>query len=211
MSTSKVETELAKAVVGRLKFCGPHYVGVPVTDKQLDLWVPYVMATVKHETAGTFKPINEFGTDSYFIRRYGPTTDVGKRLGNLETSDATDFKGRGYVQITGRDNYKRVGENLGLGQNLVRLPHMALNPQIALAILCDGMYNGWFTGLSLRKMEAQQPLSYSKWRRMINGMDKAEEIAKYARDYRQEGFGEYIDTINPEVVALLDAFKGPKA
>lgn len=209
--TSKVETELAKAVIGRLKYCGPVYAKVQVTDAQLDLWVPYVMATVKHETAGTFLPINEFGTDVYFRRRYGPQTDVGKRLGNMVESDATDFKGRGYVQITGRDNYKRVGQNLGLGDRLVQFPHMALNPSISLAILCDGMYNGWFTGLSLRKMEAQQPSDYTPWRRMINGTDKAEHIAAIARSYRQEGFAEYIDTIQPATLVLLDSFKGPKA
>jgi len=57
----------------------------------------------------------------------------GKRnLGNIEPGDGWKYHGRGYVQLTGHDNYARVGKELGL--DLVNHPELAEDREIAAKI-----------------------------------------------------------------------------
>jgi putative chitinase len=197
------ERALIPRVVGRLKWAAVNYLGRPLTATELDTFTAYVMATIKHETAATFKPIRERGGSAYFTRLYNPRTAVGKQLGNLTDMDAVDFAGAGYVQITGRNNYQRVGGLLGLGDNLVKFPHMALHADVSLAITVDGMLNGWFTGMSMPKAFKRYGSDFEQWRRIVNGLDKAVLIAGYGRDYLAEGPEDV--TIQPLTLDLLKA------
>jgi len=84
------------------------------------------IAQVAHESGG-FRYMRELGPDSYFDRYEGR-----EDLGNTEPGDGLRFKGRGYIQITGRDNYTQAGADLEL--DLVNQPEMAETPQVAAYI-----------------------------------------------------------------------------
>lgn len=129
----------------------------------------YLLATAKWETAHTMQPIHERGAKAYFDK-YEPDTKIGKALGNTARGDGYRYRGRGYVQLTGRTNYRKFG--------LEDQPDKALDPEIAANILVIGCLKGWFTGRQLSDYT-----SYKDMRRVVNGTDKAAEIAAIAEGF----------------------------
>lgn len=151
--------------------------------------VAYALATAWHETAHTMMPIKEYGGDSYFFRMYDPyghRPGVAKKLGNINKGDGAKYCGRGYVQLTGRANYRKAGKALGV--NLLGDPDLAMDPVNAAIIMRRGMDEGWFTGKSFLSYLPQCGpaafISFQKARRIINGTDKARLIAGYAQQFQ---------------------------
>ena len=149
-----------------------------------DNHLAYVLATPVIETAWTMLPITEYGPRSYFLK-YEPGTAIGKRLGNTQRGDGWKYRGRGYVQLTGRDNYARAGKKLGL--DLINNPDLALDPAIAARILIVGMAEGWFTSKGLAdfidgidESDEEDLREFANARRIVNGTDRAVEIGKIA-------------------------------
>lgn len=142
--------------------------------------IAYLLATVKWETARHFTPIHELGSLSYFDK-YEPDTPIGHNLGNTETGDGFLFRGRGYVQITGRANYSHIGSLLGV--DLIANPDLALDPDVAYNIASGGMHHGWFTGRRLSQFVANDPPDFLNARRIINGIDHAADIAAIAQTF----------------------------
>ncbi|MEN4983042.1 glycoside hydrolase family 19 protein [Acinetobacter modestus] len=138
----------------------------------------YMLATPWHETNKTMHPITEYGSVKYFDKY--DSGSLAKRLGNTQALDGDGFKyrGRGYTQITGTDNYKRVGKALGI--DLFNNPDLALNPEIAAKIMVYCMKNGVFTGKKLSDYINITSKNYFSARRIINGTDRAQDIANYA-------------------------------
>jgi hypothetical protein len=102
------------------------------------------LSTIRAETEG-FVPISE-GVSKYNtdpgqppFDKYEPGTPVGKDLGNTQPGDGARFKGRGYVQLTGRDNYHRIG--LQIGVDLVDNPDLANDAADAGKILAQFLLN----------------------------------------------------------------------
>jgi len=142
----------------------------------------YCLATFKWETAHTLQPIDEYGSDAYFEKRYGPNTKAGKQLGNTDIGDGALFHGRGYVQLTGRANYKRVGDYFKV--DLITEPDIAKSPDIAYNIAIEGLKQGWFTSKRLGQFFRDgEPPNYENARKIINGLDKAQIIADIARRF----------------------------
>ena len=143
----------------------------------------YCLATFKWETAHTMQPIDERGGDAYFNRRYGPQTSVGKMLGNTKAGDGALYHGRGYVQITGRNNYAKAKKLTGV--DLISEPNRAKEQELAYQIAIQGMMDGWFTGKKLSNYFIGENADYLNARRIINGQDQAEKIADIARNYSE--------------------------
>lgn len=142
----------------------------------------YLLATVRHETADTFAPMIERGNPDYFLK-YEPGTRIGKSLGNLEKGDGFLFRGRGYVQITGRANYHKLSTTTN--RNLVETPEDACQPEVAYKIASRGMMYGLFTGAALDRYINFNGADYFNARRVINGLDRALKIADYAKLFEE--------------------------
>jgi predicted chitinase len=56
------------------------------------------------------------------------------RMGNTERGDAERYRGRGFVQLTGKDNYAAMATRLRLPE-LLSNPDLALDPAVAARIL----------------------------------------------------------------------------
>jgi predicted chitinase len=122
----------------------------------------YIMATIQHETDHTYRPIAEYGGPSKW---YAP------------------YYGRGYVQITHKYNYEAYSEKLGI--NLVRDTKKVMEPDISLFIILDGMKNGVFTTRKIGDYINSQKVDFLNARRVINGTDRMNLIASYAKEWQK--------------------------
>jgi len=94
------------------------------------------MAQVKHES-WDFSRLKEKGqpyVKDYFKKKYDPKSapKTAKILGNIHKGDGDKYKGRGFIQLTGRDNYRMAGNALNLP--LLVKPELASNPEVAAKI-----------------------------------------------------------------------------
>ncbi len=142
------------------------------------------LATVKLETGGAMVPVYERGPVSYFDK-YEPGSAIGANLGNTRKGDGYKYRGRGLVQVTGRRNYQYWSNRLKV--DLLGKPDLALQDDIAVRILIEGMLLGSFTGKGLAayiddvdESDDEDLQEYIEARRVVNGKDKAEEIGKSA-------------------------------
>ena len=123
------------------------------------------LATIGAET-GRFAPISE--SESHYntspggqpFDRYDSRAD----LGNLGPPDGERFKGRGFIQLTGRSNYALHGTSIGLGNQLIDDPELANDPGIAARLLAS------FLKLHETKIRAALDASdLREARRLVNG------------------------------------------
>jgi putative chitinase len=94
------------------------------------LRVSHFWAQAAHECAG-FKTMHEYWGPTKAQIRYEGRVD----LGNINPGDGYLFRGRGIFQLTGRANYEKMGELLGL--DFISHPDLAANPETALRIACE--------------------------------------------------------------------------
>jgi putative chitinase len=136
-------------------------------------WLAYMLATSHHETGQTHQPIEEWGKGE------------GHDYGVEDPETGQTYYGRGYVQLTWRDNYCRATQNLKLagGDDLEWHAARALDPVIAAQVMGDGMMAGWFTGKSLPQYFNETTDDPVGARLIINPDDKGELIAGYYADF----------------------------
>ncbi len=153
--------ELNQGQVNGQKFILASWTRATTTDLR---WLAYALATTKHETASTMLPIEEYGKGK------------GMPYGKPDPETKQVYFGRGFVQLTWRDNYSKATVKLGLTgpDDLVWYADRALNPDIAADIMFIGMAEGWFRGDSkgrqtlLRYFDDDTNDSYGA-REIING------------------------------------------
>jgi putative chitinase len=90
------------------------------------------LAQCAHET-GNFLHLEELGGNRY-LAQYDPAVNPAKAkaLGNTEAGDGAKYKGRGFIQITGKANYAKAGQALGI--DLVNNPELAAKPDVAAKV-----------------------------------------------------------------------------
>lgn len=115
---------------------------LPIVLQELKDWgltapsiVLAAIATIRVET-GRFEPISEF------VSRFNTSPgghpfdlyDFRRNLGNAAEGDGAKYKGRGFIQLTGKANYERFGPMVGV-DDLVDHPDRANEPRIAAKLL----------------------------------------------------------------------------
>lgn len=159
-------------------------------------WRAYALATARTEAGVDFAIRSERGPQEYF-NKYEPGTRLGVRLGNTQSGDGYRYRGRGYVQITGRANYAKFSPLVGA--DLIDNPDAALAEDIAYRVLSIGMTRGLFTGKRLAQYLHAGATDYIGARRIINGQDKAVQIAADADRFQR--ILEQCETVNAAVVS----------
>lgn len=136
------------------------------------------IATVYVET-GRFTPIDEY------LSKYNTTAaghpfdkyDDRSDLGNRGYPDGARYKGRGFIQLTGRANYRNIGQLIGVGEQLENYPESANDPDIAAKILAAFLKR---QESSIRS--ALEAGDLKKARRLVNGGSHG--LPEFSRCYR---------------------------
>lgn len=135
--------------------------------------IAYVFATAEHESHfGRF--MMEIADGSAYEGRCSD-------LGNCNSGDGVRFKGRGFVQITGRRNYTNWSDKLAI--DLVSRPEKASVPATAAIILVRGMRDSSFTGVGLSDFIVGNRRDFFNARRIVNATNRADDIEKIAEAY----------------------------
>jgi putative chitinase len=150
--------------------------------------IAYVLATIRWETASTFQPIRE---------RRASRDRNPQHWERQNRYWGSGYYGRGYVQLTWDYNYRRAGKELAGQRYLIdgehrtiqpdsflKNPDWVMQPEISYEICARGMREGWFTGRKLGAYirEGQAP-DYVNARRIVNGVDRASDIAAIANQF----------------------------
>ena len=140
-------------------------------------WAAYILATTYHETAKKMQPVRE-----------GLNASDAWRKKNLRYYP---WYGRGHVQLTWEENYKKADKELGLGGALAKNADLALDPEISAEVMVRGMIDGWFSGdkkgrhTLARHITTGTKAQFRNARRIVNLMDKADLIAGHAMVYQE--------------------------
>lgn len=165
------------------------------TTEEQECFIPhvaYMLATARHETLWKgvfFEPRTEGGSRSYF-NKYDPVLastqahrDRATSMENTNEGDGYKYRGRGYVQLTWKVNYRLCGKHLGI--DLINQPDLALEPKHAAGCMIYGMFSGIFTGARISRYVNESSTDYFNARRVINGTDKAATIQAYAEMFEE--------------------------
>ena len=85
----------------------------------------HFLAQLAHES-GNFHYMEEIASGAAYEGR--------KDLGNTQAGDGKRFKGRGPIQLTGRANYRRYGQQLGI--DFESNPEIVALPSVGLLVAC---------------------------------------------------------------------------
>lgn len=93
------------------------------------------LAQMEHES-WDFKKMKEVPASKGYFNRYDPKHNpkLAKQLGNKYTGDGTAFRGRGFIQLTGRLNYTQASYDIFKDDRLIKHPDLAAKPDIAARI-----------------------------------------------------------------------------
>lgn len=142
-------------------------------------WLAYMLGTAWHETG--------MRVNGVFINTMQPVEEVGKGKNRPYGKPSPNGKihyGRGHVQLTWADNYKKMGKILGL--DLYNYPEKMLEMQVSIKAMFEGMttgksFKGDFTGKHLGNYFNKTTEDWYNARRIINGVDKATKIANESK------------------------------
>ena len=144
--------------------------------------------------------LNKVKRDSYKFGElvYGKNTDIGKKMGNTEEGDGYKYRGRGYIQITGKNNYKSYSSVAGV--DLLKNPDALLQPDIAAKVAAEYIKRtGGKKGLEFaNQQEANRAITQAIGGSKLNldkgyGAELLNKVEKNSKNYSDVGTGSQID------------------
>lgn len=162
-------------------------------------YLAHVLAETYHETGGGMYPVketvfrhskNQNPPDALVIARLNKAYAAGKLPWVTRVYWRDGWFGRGGVQITHEDNYRKLSPYVGV--DLVANPDAALDPVISAKIAIAGMEHGLFTGERLSDFDKPSGFDHEDARSMVNGderrpvgngLDLGDKIEGYARAF----------------------------
>ncbi|WP_186827150.1 N-acetylmuramoyl-L-alanine amidase [Shimia ponticola] len=123
--------------------------------------IAYIFATAEHET-NLGRLMVEVWRDSAEQKKYETNPSNSKK------GDGKKFKGRGFVQLTFRENYAKFSKSLGI--NLETDPDRAADPEIAAKVLVLGMDRMGYRSpkLVLKKYGVDGAFDFEAARQIVN-------------------------------------------
>lgn len=124
------------------------------------------LATVRVEVGKQYKPIEEYADGSAYEGRAD--------LGNTQAGDGKRYKGRGFIQLTGRSNYTHYGTVLGI--DLVNKPELALDVNNSAKILA----------LYFKERGCNVACNAQDWlkcRKLVNGVNRETGLPNGLNDF----------------------------
>ncbi|QNA87781.1 hypothetical protein G4G28_03580 [Massilia sp. Dwa41.01b] len=152
-------------------------------------WLAYILGTAYRETAGMMQPVREglCKSDACSIRAV--TQLVNKRnvernikkkklMANYALPDehGRSYFGRGYVQLSLKENYQTMSKTMGWKDELVGNPGLVLDPERSVAILVEGMTRGLFTKRALKDDFNEHREDWITARKIVNPYSSRAEI-----------------------------------
>jgi hypothetical protein len=135
-----------------------------LTDKRQ---LAYILGTVYHETASTMQPVKEHGGEAY-----------------LKSKSYYPYYGRDLVQTTWLRNYEKVKKFSGI--DVVKEPDLIGQMPLAAKVAIHFMAYGLYTGKKLSDYFNGDDSDWRNARRIINGIDRADLVASYAKKFYAE-------------------------
>jgi len=86
---------------------------------------------------------------------YGESTKIGRSMGNLEPGEGFKYRGRGFIQLTGKSNYLAASKAIFGDNRLAENPDLANDPSIAAKI------TAWYTDKYGRSMAKKMGVDLS--------------------------------------------------
>lgn len=80
---------------------------------------------------------------------YGYETKIGSGMGNTQPGDGWKYRGRGFIQITGKNNYSGASQDAYGDDRLIRDPDLANDPDVAAEA------TAWFMKRGLSSMASR--------------------------------------------------------
>ena len=102
---------------------------LPAEGVDTPLRIAHFLAQASEET-DHFRTLTEYGGPAYFAQY-----DGREDLGNVMPGDGARFRGRGIFDVTGRANYRRLGDELGL--DAIARPELMADPNVAVRAALD--------------------------------------------------------------------------
>jgi hypothetical protein len=134
----------------------------------------FILALVKFETGDSWQPFSDSLPRSRYAQ-YEPNMKVGKNIGNRQPGDGFKFRGRGYIQLTGRANYQRFSNVLGV--DLVADPDAAAMPETAYRIVSVSLFEGLLTGKKLGDFLGADKADYVRVAKAMRIQTRVERVA----------------------------------